>query len=353
MKVQLLNNFVMDDICHDESEAYQLAFYGVPNSQVEDYICANTEQTNCRKYRIYDLHELATENPTLLPDVIVILPGTILSPEDQQLLTCLNISTYLTDSMNFNDSKDLESHIANIQKSMYSSKVSRNYQWLKKEINSIEKSCSSHGEAMVDEIIDRVVALFAAKDNVTYLHVLKVSEYVDIFQNGLNGDDKLADQEIAYLKKAALIHDIGKLIIPNQILRKKTRLTPIEFAIMKMHVASPVYLFEKPSMMFFRETVLSHHERFDGMGYPNGLARNNIPYYARLLSVLDTFEALTGKREYVKKQNIESLDQVMEIIRAGAGTQFDPEIVQIFERGVYQSQNLLEGLFSPPGESLK
>jgi HD-GYP domain-containing protein (c-di-GMP phosphodiesterase class II) len=134
---------------------------------------------------------------------------------------------------------------------------------------------------------------------------------------------------------AALLHDVGKIGIPDRILRKPGRLSEAEYGIVKGHPAlAETIIAAIPDVEEIRAAVASHHERYDGDGYPHGLAKEAIPLLGRIMAVADTYSAMTSDRPYRKAL---SREEAIAELRAGARTQFDPEIVQTFiacvERG--------------------
>jgi response regulator RpfG family c-di-GMP phosphodiesterase len=150
------------------------------------------------------------------------------------------------------------------------------------------------------------------------------------FQHFLN------DESIRLLFKSAPLHDIGKIGIPDDILLKPGRLTPEEFETMKTHTVlgrDAIRHAEEQlgiSVEFLRlakEIAYSHHEKWDGTGYPDGLSADDIPISARLMAVADVYDALISRRVYKKGM---SHDQALEIIRQGCATHFDPEICEVF-----------------------
>lgn len=135
-----------------------------------------------------------------------------------------------------------------------------------------------------------------------------------------------AEREI--LRRGALLHDIGKMGIPDAILLKQGRLTPAEWDWMRQH---PVYGRDMLANIHYLEPSIDvpycHHERWDGNGYPEGLAGEKIPYHARIFSVVDVFDALTSDRPYRKAW---TFDATCEYIASQSGTQFDPEVTKVF-----------------------
>jgi HD-GYP domain-containing protein (c-di-GMP phosphodiesterase class II) len=137
----------------------------------------------------------------------------------------------------------------------------------------------------------------------------------------------LPGQQTAAIAEAALLHDIGKIGVPDAILQKPSELTPKEKTIMDMHSHFGwVFLRRLPGFQDVAEIVRHHHEWHDGTGYPSKLKGEEIPLGARIVSVLDAFDAITSRRPYGKPMN--ARDALEEIAR-GKGIQFDPAIVDI------------------------
>jgi putative two-component system response regulator len=139
------------------------------------------------------------------------------------------------------------------------------------------------------------------------------------------------DQDL--LLEAAPMHDIGKVGIPDRILLKPGRLTPEEFALMKQHATLGFDLLQGSSSRVLQvgaEIARGHHEKFDGSGYPAGLAGEEIPIFSRIVAVADVFDALTSERPYKKAW---PLQEAVDFLRASAGQHFDPQVVQAFFDG--------------------
>ncbi len=184
-----------------------------------------------------------------------------------------------------------------------------------------------HIERLADLYLSTIKSLalaIDAKDQYTHQHILRVQRYAVAVAKklGLSGD------ELEAINTGALLHDIGKLGVPEYVLLKPGRLTEDEYAKIKQHpeigaaILSPVE-FPWPVL----PVVKSHHERWDGKGYPEGLAGENIPRSARILSVADVYDALTSNRSY---RHAWDHQKAVEEIARSAGTQFDPVIVEAF-----------------------
>jgi putative nucleotidyltransferase with HDIG domain len=162
------------------------------------------------------------------------------------------------------------------------------------------------------------------KDPFTYGHSEQVTEYALAIARRM----EVSEAEMQSIKYAAALHDIGKIGIARKILDKPGALSEEEFVNVKTHselgdsIIEPVAFLKAP-----RSIIMHHHERYDGKGYPDGLAGEEIPLGARILAVADSFEAMMSDRPYRKALPAE--DAVKEL-EANAGTQFDPTVVQAF-----------------------
>jgi len=180
--------------------------------------------------------------------------------------------------------------------------------------------------AQINEINESVIASLAmamdAKDHNTCSHVRRVQEYSMAIARRL----ALPEAELQAVRIASILHDIGKVGIPEHILCKPDKLTGEEFDLIKQHVEIGAAILEPvPFPWPVVPIVRSHHERWDGNGYPQGLAGEEIPLGGRIVSLADVFDALTAARAY---RGAMSREQAIALIRAQAGTQFDPRVVE-------------------------
>ncbi|MBO6147857.1 MAG: HD-GYP domain-containing protein, partial [Lachnospiraceae bacterium] len=185
---------------------------------------------------------------------------------------------------------------------------------------------------MGNETILAIAKTVDAKDERTSKHSQRVSEYSVLIAKEYGFSEK--EQE--NLRRAALLHDIGKIAIPDSILNKPARLDDDEYAVMKTHVTRGAEILKDFTLIeHVVEGARYHHERYDGKGYPDRLKDTNIPLYGRIIAIADAFDAMTANRVYRKKQDF---DYVLSELKKGRGSQFDPELVDIFlsliDRGV-------------------
>ena len=172
--------------------------------------------------------------------------------------------------------------------------------------------------------IEALAMAIEAKDRNTHDHLFRVRTYVSAIGKELN----LSGVVLKALHTAAFLHDIGKLAVPEHIVNKPGKLTPEEFEKMKIHPVVGADILERVRFPYpVVPIVRSHHEWWNGSGYPDGLKGEAIPIGARILSVVDCFDALTSDRPYRKGQSMEESMQHLERL---AGTQFDPAVVAAF-----------------------
>lgn len=196
--------------------------------------------------------------------------------------------------------------------------------------------------------IEALALAIEAKDHTTHTHLQRVRTYaVEIAKEiGLSPD------EIEALRAAALLHDIGKLAVPEHIINKPGRLTSEEFEKMKVHPLVGAEILERVAFPYpVAPIVRSHHERWDGSGYPAGLAGEEIPIGARILAAVDCLDALASDRQYRPAM---PLDQAMSTVKQKAGVWFDPKVVELLERRYVELERIAqthEAGFIPSGFS--
>jgi putative nucleotidyltransferase with HDIG domain len=174
------------------------------------------------------------------------------------------------------------------------------------------------------ETIEALAVAINAKDEVTHEHVLRVQIYAAGVARLLGCDDS----EIEALRAGALLHDIGKIAVPDYILNKPGKLTAAEFERMKMHTIVGSQILGRVDFHYpVVPIVRHHHERWDGCGYPDGLKGEEIPLTARILTVVDCFDALREDRQYRRGL---SREEAVDFLLKNSGSQYDPRVVGIF-----------------------
>ena len=174
------------------------------------------------------------------------------------------------------------------------------------------------------QMMESLSTTIEAKDEYTRGHSRRVAQYAALIAKNMGW----TNEEIQNLKNCAYLHDIGKIGIPDQILNKPGQLTEDEFSLIKQHtIIGQDILKDITIIPHLGEVTRSHHEHYDGTGYPDGLKGNEIPIQARIIALCDSYDAMNSKRIY---RDALSFEQIKKEIKKNAGTQFDPEITNIF-----------------------
>jgi diguanylate cyclase (GGDEF)-like protein/putative nucleotidyltransferase with HDIG domain len=204
--------------------------------------------------------------------------------------------------------------------------VTATYFTYKVYLDRVETS-NRHAEQMAElhlKTIEALAIAIDAKDEVTAEHVHRVQ----IYATGLARLYGLSEPEIEALKAGALLHDIGKLAVPDYILNKPGRLTPAEYEKMKVHTIVGAEILERVGFPYpVVPVVRHHHERWDGRGYPDALRADEIPITARILTLADCFDSVREDRQYRKAM---TRDEAIAVLKEGSGTVFDPNVVETF-----------------------
>ena len=189
------------------------------------------------------------------------------------------------------------------------------------EKRHVEQVCALHLRT-----IEGLALAIDAKDHTTHEHLHRVRTYATEIAKELG----LSEEESDALRAAALLHDVGKLAVPDHILNKPGRLTPEEFEKMKIHPIVGADILDRVSFPYpVAPIVRSHHEKWNGQGYPDGLKGEEIPIGARILAVVDCLDALASDRQYRKAL---PLNEAMAIVAAESGESYDPKVVEILQR---------------------
>ncbi|MET0751822.1 MAG: diguanylate cyclase [Pyrinomonadaceae bacterium] len=185
-------------------------------------------------------------------------------------------------------------------------------------------------------MVEALATAIDARDQVGIGHVRRTQ----IYAVGIGGVLELPAGDIQALNTGALLHDIGKLAVPDHILNKPGRLTPAEMEKTKIHSSVGASILEGINFPYpVVPTIKYHHEMWDGSGYPEGLMKDNIPLTARILSIADAYDTLRGARPY---RPAVSREEARRFLINGAGTQFDPKIVDVFLRNLRKFEEQIE-----------
>ena len=178
--------------------------------------------------------------------------------------------------------------------------------------------------AILMKAIKALIAAMEAKDEYTSGHSMRVVKYAMMLGDKLN----LSQEDRFFLQLSAALHDIGKIGMPDDILKKSASLKEMEFVYMKEHPVIGSKIVSKiDDLKEVAAVIKHHHERYDGTGYPDGLKGEVIPLFARILAIVDAYESLVSDRIYRKSID---MDDAVKILNHNAGTQFDPNLVDLF-----------------------
>jgi putative nucleotidyltransferase with HDIG domain len=198
------------------------------------------------------------------------------------------------------------------------------------ELEGLAKAFNAMTTHIIDSfgaMVKTLASAIEARDPYTAGHVERVSKFVKIIAEEMGIEPKLMHQVVL----GAILHDIGKIGIPDDILRKQGTLDVAEIATMRSHVAKGAAIVSSASdfSLSVQKAVFSHHEHFDGTGYTQKLKGAEIPIEDRIIAVADTFDAMTSDRPY---RNGMTWEKAIAEIKKLSGTQFDPEVVDAFSR---------------------
>lgn len=193
------------------------------------------------------------------------------------------------------------------------------------------------------QVVQRLGRAAEYRDNETGNHILRMSHISALLAKSIGWKE----DDCELMLHASPMHDIGKIGIPDHILLKPGKFEPDEWEIMKTHAAIGANILEGDDSDLMRlasEIALTHHEQWDGGGYPNGLSGENIPLTGRIAAVADVFDALTSRRPYKKAWPVEA---AIDLIKEKRGTHFDPDLVDVFLAQLTEVLNICE-VFSEP-----
>lgn len=207
-----------------------------------------------------------------------------------------------------------------------------------------------HITEMQEQMISGLASVIESRDTDTGLHVSRTREYVKLIADGAMKEgvdaDEINDRFVDLIYTLAPMHDVGKIVVSDTILKKPARLTPEEFEQIKDHTRSGGVIVRKvlsgitdeSYIKFASDIATYHHERWDGTGYPAGLKGDEIPLCARIMAIADVYDALISDRCYKKAMPPE---EAVKVIKEEAGTHFDPKLVEIFLKNIIKVNKLM------------
>jgi putative nucleotidyltransferase with HDIG domain len=197
--------------------------------------------------------------------------------------------------------------------------------WAERRLEALSRSLSGPAKPGEDRgtLLRRLSSLLEQRDPYTHGHSKRVARHAERIARRMG----LEPEQVARVRAAALVHDIGKINIPRSVLAKPGRLTDAEFALVKRHAADGAVMVAELGDLELAAIVRHHHERLDGRGYPDGLAGGDVPLGARIIAVADTFDAITSARPYRRRRTHK---EALEVVRQEAGTQLDADAVEAF-----------------------
>lgn len=216
------------------------------------------------------------------------------------------------------------------EKNKNSIKVEQAYAKLKKAYLELK---DSHAE-----MVFKLALVSEMRDRSTGVHLVRIADYSALIAEGLGLDR----DEVEIIRMASPMHDIGKVMLPDAILKKDGALTPEEMEEVKKHpsVGSRIFSHAKTPMLKACEVIaLTHHEKYDGTGYPKGLKGDEIPLYGRIVALADCFDAYTSRRPYKKAFDFET---AVAMVKERAGTHFSPAVVAAFLRQIDKIKTIWE-----------
>jgi len=257
---------------------------------------------------------------TEFPDISVVMLTAVGALETAVGALTGGASDFLTKPVRFEElllcvRRALECRKLRLQKKHYT-------QQLEEDVRTQKESIHSTDEQMVRLLV--LASLY--RDEETGSHIGRVGESSALLAAAIGW----TNDQVIQMRLAAPLHDVGKIGVPDGILQKRGKLTSDEFDAMKLHVAIGAKLLsdcESPTLKLAAEIALNHHERWDGLGYLNGLSGTTIPQSARIVAVVDVYDALTHDRVYRPALPEE---QALTIMREGRASQFDPEVFDAF-----------------------
>jgi putative two-component system response regulator len=250
----------------------------------------------------------------------ILVLTTDVSPESRQKALSIGAKDFVNKPF---DRGEVELRIRNLLETRF---VYRELRRNNENLEIMVRQRTSDLEEARLEILERLAVAAEYRDDTTGQHTRRVGRVSALISRALG----LTKDEVELMERAAPLHDVGKIGVPDQILLKGGRLTPEEFSLMKTHTTIGAKILgdsRNRLLQFAEEIALYHHEHWDGTGYTPGLAGESIPLSARIVAIADVYDSLTHERPYKRAW---SKDEAVTEIKAGTGSHFDPDVVGAF-----------------------
>lgn len=336
---QALSRLILEKLMSSLEEGMQVQSFGEPVRALE-YVQVHEPDLVLVDYKMTRMNgvEFTRRFRQLYKDIpVVMITGT----EDKRVLyEALNAGAndYLSKPIDQTECRARCHNLLTMRK--LHQVVKGRAKWLEERVSAATGEISRREQ----ETLMRLAKAGEYRDEETGNHVLRMAKYSYFTAKRLG----LSDDEAHLIEIAAPMHDIGKIGIPDNILRKPGKLDPDEFAIMKEHaLIGYEILRDSPSKYLQLGAIiaLGHHEKYDGTGYPGNLTGEDIPLTARIVAVADVFDALTSDRPYKKAW---SITEAMGYIRSQKGQHFDRRCVEAFEQEIEVITSIRRTLQDPP-----
>ncbi|QCU89903.1 HD domain-containing phosphohydrolase [Thiomicrorhabdus sediminis] len=292
-----------------------LALY---KSEMPDLILLDINMPYLDGYQV--MEQLKALNDPLLPPIVILTAQS----SEEFLLKALQLGAqdFLVKPFNVNE---MVMRVRNFLQSQLAHKALYNQKALLEAVVQ-ERTEELHHTRL--QVVQRLGKAAEYRDEETGYHILRMSHMCAHLAKSIGWDDYQCDLVL----NASPMHDIGKIGIPDSVLLKPGKLDAEEWKIMQSHTTIGARMLEGDDsdlIKMAREIALTHHEKWDGSGYPNGLAGDSIPLVGRIAAIADVFDALTSERPYKKAWSVED---AVSLIKESSGKHFDPELVEVFEQ---------------------
>jgi putative nucleotidyltransferase with HDIG domain len=315
MKEILKNNILIienykDSDCDLKDKLTELNFHSIictTKEQALEHIREKQLDIIFYKQKEFDKEniQLVTQIQSLFLEIPIILVSKQITPDHMRLAIRAGSYDFLHEPFELHEIPSL------IARNIERKQITR--------VNILKKQ-----SAILMKAIKALIAAMEAKDEYTSGHSLRVVKYAMMLAEKLN----LSQEDKFLLQLSAALHDIGKIGMPDDILKKSATLKEMEFLYMKEHPVIGSNIVGKiDDLKEVAAIIKHHHERYDGNGYPDGLKGEVIPLFARILAIVDAYESLVSDRIYRKSID---MDDAVKILQHNAGTQFDPNLVDLF-----------------------